>query len=147
VIDLAAIEAAPLVRFVATAPGAWAAVSALHILGIALLVGPIALVDLRLLRLLGPAIDPALPVLVRAAIGGLALAACSGALLAAVQATDYAANPAFLAKLALVGAAVANALALRAVGGVAARRAAPFAAASLVLWLGAVLAGRWIAFA
>jgi hypothetical protein len=147
VIDLAAIEAAPLVRFVATAPGAWAAVSALHILGIALLVGPIALVDLRLVRLLGPAIDPALPVLVRAAIGGLALAACSGALLAAVQATDYAANLAFLAKLALVAAAVANALALRAVGGVAARRAAPFAAASLVLWLGAVLAGRWIAFA
>lgn len=146
-IDLAAIEAAPLARFLGTAPGAWAAVSALHILGIALLVGPIALVDLRLLRLLGPSIDPALPVLVRAAMGGLMLAAGSGAALAMVQASDYAANPAFLTKIALVAAAVANALALRARGGVAARRAAPFAAASLLLWVGAVVAGRWIAFA
>jgi hypothetical protein len=139
---LAALEAAGPVRILATAPGAYPLVSALHILGLCLLVGPILLADLRLLGALGPALDPALPLLRRAAACGLALAAATGLLLFAVQATEYAANAAFWVKLGLVAAGVANALAFRR----AARPPAWVAAVSLSLWLAALLAGRWIAF-
>ncbi len=50
--DPTVIEQWPLVRFIATAPGAYPVLSALHILGIALLVGPILLVDLRMIGVL-----------------------------------------------------------------------------------------------
>lgn len=139
---LAALEAAPAVRWLATAPGAYASLSALHILGLCLLVGPIALADLRLIGALGPALDPALPVLRRCAAAGLALAAATGALLFAVQATEYAANPAFGVKLGLVAAGVAHAWAWRG----RARPPAWAGAASLAIWLAALTAGRWIAF-
>ncbi|MDY6961140.1 MAG: hypothetical protein SV862_04505, partial [Pseudomonadota bacterium] len=51
------IEAFSLVRLIVTIPGLYPAISALHILGIALLVGPIATVDLRILGFLGGKLD------------------------------------------------------------------------------------------
>lgn len=152
-LDLAAIEQLAPVRWLALAPIAYPALSALHIVGIALLVGPIAVVDLRLAGWLSPRFDPALDALANAAAAGLAIAAATGVWLFAVRAGEYAANAAFLAKLALVAAGVANALLLRLAG-----RGRPLAGrvgtpggrasglASLALWLSAVLAGRWIAF-
>lgn len=142
-IDLAAIEQAALVRFIATAPGVYPLVSAAHILGISLLLGSILVVDLRLLGALGPRLDPALPVMTRVAIGGFVLAAATGLTLASVQIAAYAANPAFLTKLGLIAFAGANA-ALFAWRGRAGRLAA---ALSLLSWLAVLVAGRWIAFA
>lgn len=139
---LAALEAAGPVRWLATAPGAYAAVSALHILGLALLVGPIVLADLRLIGRLGPALDPALPTLRRCAAVGLAVAAASGAALFCVQASEYAANAVFWAKLGLVAAGAANAWAWQGV----ARPPGCAGAVSLAVWVGAVVAGRWVAF-
>ena len=147
------IEASGLARVVGTTPGVYPLVSALHIMGIALVVGSIVAVDLRLLRVLGPALDGALPSLVRLALAGFAVAATTGALLASVRIGAYAANPAFQAKLAILALAGANALLLRLLCGphgapaMVGRPAGRIAAtASLSLWASAVLAGRWIAF-
>jgi hypothetical protein len=150
---LADIEALAPVRLLVTTSGVYPLISALHILGIALLVGSISVVDLRLLQFLGPQLDAALPTLVRMAIGGFMIAVIAGMLLMSVRVTNYAFNPAFQLKLVLLLAAGTNALLLRgklrrdhllrAVGTLSGTLAA---AVSLVLWVGAVVAGRWIAF-
>jgi hypothetical protein len=151
----AAVERLALVRWIATADQVYPALSALHILSLALVVGPILVVDVRLLGgFRGADLTPALPVLTRIAALGVAAAIVTGALLASVQLTKYAANPAFLLKLALIAGAIANALAFRSMGSWGGRRrsaegyvrARLHAALSLALWLGALFAGRWIAF-
>jgi hypothetical protein len=120
---------------------AYPAVAAGHVLGIALLVGAILPLDLRALGFWRDAPEAALRrVLAPTAAAGLALAAISGAALFAVRASEYAENPAFLLKVSLVAAGVANALLL-------ARRAGRLAAAvSAVVWLAALAAGRMIAY-
>jgi hypothetical protein len=150
------VERLALVRWIATADRVYPALSALHILSLALIVGPILLVDLAFLGLLrDPAWRPPLRRLAQAAMIGVACAIPTGVALASVQIGKYAANPAFQIKLALITLAIANALAFR-------RRLARtgwpgtrddvdpasrlHAAASLTLWLGVVFAGRWIAF-
>jgi hypothetical protein len=132
------------------------AVECLHIVGFALLVGAIASFDVRTLRAAsGPATEGAalaaqvLPV----ARAGFALAAPMGLLLFATEATAYVGNPAFLAKLGLVALALLNVAWFHArlaaarrgrAGGEGALRLG--AALSLALWVGAVVAGRLIAY-
>ncbi|MBY5666324.1 hypothetical protein [Rhizobium leguminosarum] len=147
------IESIPAVRFISTAPVIYPVISALHLMGIALLFGSIIAVDLRLLGVVGPQFDPVLQSLVRLAVFGFLLAAISGALLASIRITDYAENPAFLIKLSIVFLAGVNALVLRLKSitpGISESVGRPYAriagAISVFLWTGAVLAGRWIAF-
>lgn len=147
------IEALPLVRMIVTIPGLYAAISALHILGIALLVGCIATVDLRLLGVVSAKLDEALPGLIRVALTGFAVAATTGMLLASVRIGNYASNPAFVTKIAILLAAGTNALLLRlAAGSVNVRHRLGTlhgrlaAGLSLALWTSAVFSGRWIAF-
>lgn len=134
---------------------AYLAVNAAHILGLGLLVGAILPLDLRLLGGFRAAPLAVLaPVLARAAAAGLALAAVSGAWLFTVKPGEYLANPAFLWKLGLVAAALANVAAQHAgsgwraacAGGAVTARVRLHAALSLMLWLAALLAGRWIGF-
>jgi hypothetical protein len=131
---------------------AYAIVSASHVLGIALLVGPILLVDLRLLGLLRTLDAPSVVVLRGAARIGLLLAAGTGILLLSAKPGDYAANPVVWAKLLVVTAGAVNALAFEwraRRAGVAAlleHGGRTFALLSLTLWLAALLLGRWIAF-
>lgn len=130
------------------------AVETLHIVGLALLVGSIAVFDLRVLgafrgaSLLSIA-DATLPV----AAAGFALAAPMGLLLFITEATHIAVNPAFQAKLAFIAVGLANAGAFRllawreVVTGAAPPRAAKIGAVvSLAAWLGAVAGGRLIAY-
>jgi hypothetical protein len=130
-------------------------VKAPHILGIALLLGSIAVLDARILGYrrsvpLGDAARLLLPV----TIGGLVLAVTAGALLFTVKPQDYAANPVFLTKLGLITVAVANALSLRRrptwraalAGGPVTVGLRASAVLSLVLWLAVLTAGRMIAF-
>jgi hypothetical protein len=84
--------------------------------------------------------------LARLAAAGFAVAALAGVALFAVRAREYAANPAFLAKLALVGLGALNALSLGRPALRGGGRAALAGALSLALWAGAILAGRLIAF-
>jgi hypothetical protein len=147
------IEALTLVRMIAAIPGLYPAISALHILGIALLLGCIATVDLRLLGIFSAKLDEALPGLVRVALAGFAVAAATGLLLVSVRIGDYASNPAFLTKMAILLIAGTNALVLRLGAGSADGRYGPgtfrgrlAAGLSLALWTSAVFSGRWIAF-
>jgi hypothetical protein len=153
-LDLAAIEAWPFVRFVATTPHAYAAVSALHILGIAVTVGAIVPADLRLCGWVADSIDDSLKTLARISIGGFVIAASAGVLLASVRIAEYVSNPFFLTKLAILTLIGANAAATllmcegRALRALAGRPSGKIVGLlSLALWATAVAAGRWIAFA
>ncbi|WP_051609109.1 hypothetical protein [Fodinicurvata fenggangensis] len=89
-------------------------VNGAHILGLALLVGAILPLDLRLAGLWRS--EPAerlTRVLLPVAMTGLAMAVATGLLLFSVRPFEYLTNPFFPAKLALVALAVANALWLR----------------------------------
>lgn len=125
-------------------PGVYPTVTALHIFGIALLVGPVVLVDLAGLRLLtAPGLAAAAGSLLKAAGFGLSLAMLSGFFLFAVQPGAYLANPLFLAKLGIVTAGVINGLSwARSAGLPPAWRCA----VSLLVWPVALLLGRWVGF-
>ncbi|WP_411037297.1 DUF2214 domain-containing protein [Shinella sp. BYT-45] len=130
-------------------------VNAAHVLAIGLVVGAIVPLDLRLAGVIRSAPIAAVgPLLSCTAAAGVVLAVLTGLCLFSVRPQEYAQNPAFLAKVSLVALGVANALVLHRLGGW--RRALATGAVtpalrvqallSLVLWIGAVLAGRWIAF-
>lgn len=130
-----------------------------HVLGIALLFGAIVPLDLRLLGCWRSVpIEPLVRVLVPVAIAGVLLAVATGVLLFATRPVDYVIEPLFIAKFALLAAAIINALALRRSPGwhwlrvehpvnqpMPARwRIA--AIASIVLWLGVITVGRLIGY-
>jgi hypothetical protein len=152
---LAAIAVWPVSTFLRDTTVAYAAVNAAHIFSIGLLVGAIITLDLRVLGLfrdvpVGHLAGP----LSRVAAAGVGLAVATGFLLFSVRPAAYAANPAFLTKLSLLALGILNALVLRAnrgwraaVAGHPARGSVKAAALlSLLIWIGAVLAGRWIGF-
>jgi hypothetical protein len=128
----------------------YAAVLTGHVFGIALLVGPIVALDLRLLGAWASVPREALArVLVPVATTGLALALPTGALLFAVRAPEYGVMPILWLKLALITAGLAQAASLHLGPGLASaseRRLRVAGALSLAAWVGALVAGRMIAF-
>jgi len=136
---LLAVEQSGATRLLQTIPGLYPIISALHLLGISLLIGPILIVDWALMRGRNTPWDG----LQKVAAAGFALAAATGLALFTVQATKYAWNPAFLGKLALIALAGLNLLAYRSLGR---NRPRGFALCSLTIWMGALLSGRFIAF-
>jgi hypothetical protein len=149
---------AVLDALVGSAPAQWlrfsrwgyAAVNTGHVLGIALLVGAILPLDLRLLGAWrSVALEPLARVLVPVAASGLLLAMTTGAFLFVTRAPEYAALDLFLVKLTLVATGVVHALSLHLGSGLqgaspARRRTA--GAVSLVFWVGALICGRMLAF-
>jgi hypothetical protein len=134
---------------------AYPLVNAAHIISLGLLLGAITTLDLRLLGLFRAYPVAVLgPPLWRVAAWGLAMAAVTGFLLFSTRPLAYAENPAFLAKLGLIGLGLLNLLVLRfnahwrlALGGEAVHWSVRVAALlSLVAWMGGVVAGRWIGF-
>jgi len=130
-------------------PYAYPALEVVHIVGIALLLGSLVLVELRVWGVGG---DLPLQALARLAlpvtVAGFGLVAMSGLLLFAANPNDMLANRAFLIKLGLVSLAGLNAAFFHTRGGLAMNDG--FARAqtvlSLGLWLGAIICGRWIAY-
>jgi hypothetical protein len=152
---LAALGASPVGALLRGSTTLYLLLNAAHIASIGLLLGAIATLDLRLVGLFGRHPLAHLgPPLRRVAATGLGMAAMTGALLFVARPVAYAENPAFLAKLGLVGLGVANVALLsfnghwrRAVEGGAVHGSVRAAAVvSLLTWLGAVVAGRWIGF-
>jgi len=130
---------------------AYPLVNALHILGIGLLFGAIVALDLRLIgwRRAAGSPDAVASLLLPVAITGLLVAIPAGLLLFATDARAYAASPLFQAKMLVVALAIANALWLRASERrrpSTDRRAAIAAAASILLWLGAIVLGRLVGY-
>ena len=150
---LAALAASDFATALRMSRWLYAGVNTAHVLGIALLVGAILPLDLRLLGLWrGVPRDALVRVLVPVAAAGLTLALTAGALLFATRAPEYAALAVFRVKLALVALGAGAALALHLRYGVRLQHAsratlARAAALSMTCWLGALVAGRMIAFA
>lgn len=128
---------------------AYPALEAVHIVGIALLLGNLVALELRVF---GRA--AALPVQAMArlslsiALGGFALAAASGSLMFATQPAELLANRAFVIKMVLLMAAGCNAGWFHARGSL--RKLDALARVqmllSTVIWLAVVFCGRWIAY-
>jgi hypothetical protein len=146
---LATVEASALAAAIRGSAWAYPLLEALHIASIGALFGAVLLLELRVFGL-GSAIGvvPLARLVLRTALTAFACAAASGALLAASAATEVAANPAFRVKLVLISIAGVNALVFHARGGLREgdSLARLQAAASLLLWLSVIVAGRLIAY-
>jgi hypothetical protein len=131
----------------------YATVNALHILGLATLIGAVLTFDLRASGLWKrdrwrEGLDVAIPV----AATGLGLAIATGIILFAVRGSHYATMPVFLVKIAILVLGLVNIVICH--GFIRRSRAALptlgiriSAAISALIWASALFAGRWIAFA
>lgn len=153
--SLTSLSELALINLIRQSALAYPALSALHILGIALLLGNILLLDLRLLGVLRQSALSALLKLFSQLAGiGLLLAIGSGVLLFSVQPLQYLSNQAFLLKMLLLALALLNLLIVHlsqawrqaCSGGPVSNSLKLTAASSLLLWLTILVAGRWIAF-
>lgn len=143
----AALEATALAQFLKASRWVYPLVNAGHILGIALLVGSVVPMDLRILGVLRrPSLPETVALLRPVAASGLALAVACGLLLFVTQATDYVGNRWFQAKIALVVLAVLNALLHRKLLRLGELRRVSAATLSLLLWPAALICGRMIGY-
>jgi hypothetical protein len=130
-------------------PFAYPALEVVHIVGIALLVGNLTLLELRVW---GAA--PELPVRglarasLRLSLAGFAIIAASGLLMFAASPEELLANRAFVLKMGLVALAGCNAAFFHARDGLGRLDlvARLQTALSLGLWLAVIICGRWIAY-
>ena len=145
----AAIEASPLATLLRQSRWTYPAVNALHVLGVALLVGAIVPMDLRLIGLWRAEMPLAavLRLLRPVAAAGALLAIAAGVLLFVVQARDYVGQPLFAIKMTLVAAGLAHALAWGSALAAAPRPRQRLAGGfSLAVWIPALLCGRTLGY-
>ena len=152
---LQALERSAFSAWVRESPSIWAypAILTLHTVGLGVLVGANWMVDLRVLgfarAIPGSVLSRAFPMM----WAGFWLNAVTGALLFAGDPTTKGTTAVFMGKLVLVAVGVVLMIALKrrlrgrdidagtAIPGVKA-----LAATSLVLWIAAIAAGRWMAY-
>lgn len=135
--------------FIADHPWAYPALESVHVFGIALLVGNLLALEVRVW---GRATQ--LPVVALArlslsiAVAGFLIAATSGLLMFASQPAELLANRAFTLKMGLVACAGINAAWFHARDGLRKldRLARAQTAFSLGLWIAVMICGRWIAY-
>jgi hypothetical protein len=150
-----ALQESALGHLMRSSPFLYPAAEILHILGFVVLVGSIVALDLRLLGLgRGIAIQPMAQLLLPLSRVGFLLAISMGFLLFSADAAHVVRNPAFQAKLLLIVAALIN-IAIAHLGpwrrvllwhGAASGGAKLTGLASVLLWVGAICAGRLIAY-
>ena len=130
-------------------PLAYPALEVLHIVGIALLLGNLALFELRVWGF-GPElpVQPLARLALRLSMLGFALIGSSGLLMFAGQPAELLANRAFVIKMGLVLLAGLNAALFHARGSLHRldRSARALTVVSLGLWLAVIICGRWIAY-
>ena len=149
---LGAVEASGPAQYLRVSRWSYAAVSGAHVFGLALLIGAIVPLNLRLFGVWRAVPrEDMLRVLMPVAIVGFMLALCTGLSLFSVRASEYAALGVFQAKLVLIALAVVSAAAIhRGYGlmlrGAPEKRLAAHGAISMACWLGALACGRLIAF-
>ncbi|MBR2815537.1 MAG: DUF2214 domain-containing protein [Reyranella sp.] len=154
----------PLVEWIGSWPGAvllqrsgtaYLLVNAAHIAAVGLLIGSILPLDLRLIGFFRGVPLPVIgPFLSRMAAVGVALAIVTGLWLFTVKPGEYLGNAAFLCKVALLTLALANVVLqhrsrhfrVALAGGDVRASVRLVAGFSAVLWLSALVAGRWIGF-
>ena len=150
---LAAIEGSTLATWTRESPSIWAypTILTLHTLGLGLLVGANAVVDLRLLGFARRIPTTALQPLFRIMFWAFLLNALTGVLLFMSDATHKAGQTVFYVKLTLIGLALWNTAGLRKLvarpeSDSALVRGSQLAVLSLLLWTGAIIAGRLMAY-
>ena len=125
------------------------ALEVVHILGIALLLGNLATLEVRLWGgSAGLAIPPLARLCIALALAGFTLAAASGLVMFALQTQELLSNDRFVWKMGLLLLAGMNAAAFHARASL--QRLDVWARIQLVLsallWLGVLVLGRWIAY-
>jgi hypothetical protein len=140
-------------------PGFPPVIQTVHILAICAIMGSVVLIDLRVLGLALPSQKTAelTKRLMPYTWWALPLLAISGGVFVFARPQRYAVNPVFMIKFLLMAPAIGLALAFHLAtlkDGACWERSAPrrltakvIALVSLVLWIGVVMAGRWIAYA
>ena len=154
----------PLVEWIGSWPGAvllqrsgtaYLLVNAAHIAAVGLLIGSILPLDLRLIGFFRGVPLPVIgPFLSRMAAVGVTLAIVTGLWLFTVKPGEYLGNAAFLCNVALLTLALANVVLqhrsrhfrVALAGGDVRASVRLVAGFSAVLWLSALVAGRWIGF-
>jgi hypothetical protein len=135
--------------WIGTHPYAYPVLEALHIVGIAMLLGSLVLFELRVWGF-GAAlpIEPLARLALPLTLAGFVLAATTGSLMFASQPGDLIANRVFVVKMGLVMLAGLNAASFHARGGLARLdRTARFQTLlSVGIWLAVIFCGRWIAY-
>ena len=150
---LAAFEGTALAQALRGSRWGYAALNAAHIFAIALLIGSVVPLNLRLLGVWrGISREAVVRVLAPVAASGLALALLTGPLLFSVRAQEYSGVGVLQLKLAFIAVGVLSTLALCWGHGFLLRdapraRLVGHAILSLVCWPGALVCGRLIAFA
>ncbi|MDM0045615.1 hypothetical protein QTH91_14065 [Variovorax dokdonensis] len=132
-----------------TSTWAYPALESLHVLGIAMLVGNLIALELRVF---GRAQTLPVHALARLSLGialtGFSLAAATGGLMFATQPQELLANRTFQVKMGLLACAGVNALWFHGRGSLA--RLDVLARAQMilssVLWVAVIFCGRWIAY-
>ena len=145
----------PVGTFMRTAYG-WPVAESVHFLGLSLLIGTIALFDLRLLGMARRIPIAALHRLIPWGLTGYAINVVSGAAFLMTEPDQYIYNPAFHFKLLFMGVAGFNALAFYALAygkstapgapAEAPRAAKIIAATSLCMWIAVIVCGRLLTF-
>lgn len=134
---------------IASNPWAYPALEVLHIVGIALLLGNLVLLEIRVW---GVAATLPLPALARLALPlvltGFGLCAVSGLLMFASQPLDLLGNRVFVVKMGLLMVAGSNAAIFHARGGLSRldRAARLQTVLSLGIWITVIILGRSIAY-
>ena len=152
---LQALEGSAFSTWVRESPSIWAypAILTLHTVGLGVLVGANWMVDLRVLgfarAIPGSVLSRAFPMM----WAGFWLNAVTGALLFAGDPTTKGTTAVFMGKLVLVAVGVVLMIALKRKlrgrdidAGTAIPGVKALAATSLVLWVAAIAAGRWMAY-
>lgn len=154
-----AIYEAPLSTSIRESEWTFPIIQTFHIVGVLIFFGAMVLVDLRIIGIVlreKPANDVAKAILPLAWIG-FAITAASGLVLFAAQAEKIYTNAFLITKFVLIAIAGLNLIAFHALQGrsiaewgsgdtAAPALARGSAAASLVLWIAVVIAGRFIAY-
>ncbi len=154
----AAAEGSALAAWLRSSTWGYPAVESVHLLGLAVLVGTAVAFDLRLLGAVSRLpVDALARLLLPCARVAFAVAALSGLVLFATQATSLAAMPLFYVKMGAIAVAVLNTTIFhrgifRSVSHWNAGTGTPVparaaAVVSLVAWTFVLVCGRWLAYA
>ena len=140
---------ASMFDWIVSHPYAYPALEVVHIVGIALLLGNLVLLELRVWGF-GPElpVQPLAKLALSLSLIGFAVIGASGLLMFAGQPADLLASRSFVIKMGLVMLAGLNAAWFHARGSLQLldREARIQTVVSMGLWLGVIICGRWIAY-
>jgi hypothetical protein len=145
----AAFNALPVFSSLAVHPWAYPALEVVHIVGIALLLGNLVLLELRVWGVAAALpLQPLARLSLSLSLCGFGLAVLSGLTMFATQPGELLSNRVFVIKMGLLMLAGCNAAAFHARGSLQRLDAAARAqtALSLGIWLAVIICGRFIAY-